>query len=40
MIGFKKTPAKLVVFIFLISVVAIVLLYIDSTQEKPKPIEQ
>ena len=40
MIGFKKTPAKLVVVVFLISVVAIVLLYIDSTQEKPKPIEQ
>ena len=40
MIGFKKTPVKLVVGIFLISVVAIVLLYIDSTQEKSKPIEQ
>ena len=39
MIGFKKTPVKLVVSIFLICVVAIVLLYIDSTQEKPKPIE-
>ncbi len=40
MIGFKKTPVKLVIGIFLISIVAIVLLYIDSTQEKPKPIEQ
>ena len=40
MIGFKKTPVKLVVGIFLISVVAIVLLYIDSTQEKSKPVEQ
>ena len=40
MIGFKKTPVKLVIGIFLISIVAIVLLYVDSTQEKPKPIEQ
>lgn len=40
MIGFKKTPVKLVIGIFLISIFAIVLLYIDSTQEKPKPIEQ
>ena len=40
MIGFKKTPVKLVIGIFLISIVAILLLYVDSTQEKPKPIEQ
>jgi len=40
MIGFKKTPVKLVIGIFLISIVAIVLLYVDSTQEKPNPIEQ
>ena len=40
MIGFKKTPVKLVIGIFLISIFAIVLLYVDSTQEKPKPIEQ
>ena len=40
MIGFKKTPVKLVIGIFLISIFAIVLLYVDSTHEKPKPIEQ
>ena len=39
MIGFKKTPVKLVIGIFIISVFVIVLLYIDSTHEKPKPTE-
>ena len=39
MIGFKKTPVKLVIGIFIISVFVIVLLYIDSTHDKPKPTE-
>tara|TARA_B100001113_G_C21116564_1_gene625580 strand:- start:938 stop:2170 length:1233 start_codon:yes stop_codon:yes gene_type:complete len=39
MIGFKKTPVKLVIGIFIISVFVIVLLYIDSTQDKPKPTQ-
>ena len=39
MIGFKKTPVKLVIGIFIISVLVIVLLYIDSTHDKPKPTE-
>ena len=39
MIGFKKTPVKLVIGIFIISVLVILLLYIDSTHDKPKPTE-
>jgi len=39
MIGFKKTPVKLVIGIFIISVFVIVLIYIDSTQDKPKPTQ-
>ncbi|MFL2714815.1 MAG: peptidoglycan DD-metalloendopeptidase family protein [Gammaproteobacteria bacterium] len=39
MIGFKKTPVKLVIGIFIISVFVIVLIYIDSSQDKPKPTQ-
>tara|TARA_B100001059_G_scaffold2814_1_gene2279 strand:- start:6226 stop:7458 length:1233 start_codon:yes stop_codon:yes gene_type:complete len=39
MIGFKKTPVKLVIGVFIISVFTIVLLYIDSTQDEPEPSE-
>lgn len=39
MIGFKKTPVKLVIGIFIISIFVIVLIYIDSTQDKPKPTQ-
>ena len=39
MIGFKKTPVKLVIGIFIISVFVIALIYIDSTQDKPKPTQ-
>ncbi len=39
MIGFKKTPVKLVIGIFIVSVFVIVLIYIDSTQDKPKPTQ-
>ena len=40
MIGFKKTPAKLVIIIFLISVFAVLLIYVDSTLNEPEPIEE
>ena len=40
MIGFKKTPAKLVIIIFLISVFAVLLIYIDSTLNEPESIEE
>jgi len=39
MIGFKKTPVNLVIGIFIVSVFVIVLIYIDSTQDKPKPTQ-
>jgi murein DD-endopeptidase MepM/ murein hydrolase activator NlpD len=40
MIGFKKPPIKLIVSVFLISFVAIFLIYIDLENNKPLPIEQ
>ena len=40
MIGFKKTPVKLVLTIFLISVVSILLIYVDYFSNKPLPIEK
>jgi murein DD-endopeptidase MepM/ murein hydrolase activator NlpD len=40
MIGFKKTPAKLVIIIFLISVFAVLLIYVDSTLNEPESIEE
>ena len=40
MIGFKKTPVKLVLTIFLISVVSILLIYVDYFNNKPLPIEK
>ena len=40
MIGFKKTPVKLVIGIFLISIFAIVLLYVDSTQENQNQLSK
>ncbi len=40
MIGFKKTPVKLVLTIFLISVISILLIYVDYFSNKPIPIEK
>ena len=40
MIGFKKTPAKLVIIIFLISVFTVLLIYVDSTLNEPESIEE
>ena len=40
MIGFKRTPVRLVLTIFLISVVSILLLYVDYFSNKPLPIEK
>jgi len=40
MIGFKKTPVRLVLTIFLISVVSILLIYVDYFSNKPLPIEK
>ena len=40
MIGFKKTPIRLVLIIFLISVVSIILIYIDSLNNEPLAIEE
>ncbi len=40
MIGFKKTPVRLVIGIFLVSVFAIFLIYIDSSLNQPDPIEE
>ena len=40
MIGFKKTPTKLVIIIFLISVFAVLLIYVDSTLNEPESIEE
>ena len=40
MIGFKKPPIKLIVSVFLISFVAIFLIYIDLEKNKPLPIEE
>tara|TARA_B100001142_G_scaffold67648_1_gene67458 strand:+ start:165 stop:1409 length:1245 start_codon:yes stop_codon:yes gene_type:complete len=40
MIGFKKTPTKLVISVFLISIILIVLAYIDLDSHSPAPIEE
>ena len=40
MVGFKKTPIKLIASIFLISSIFIFLIYIDSLDNKPEPIEE
>ncbi len=40
MIGFKKTPIKLVLSVFFISLISILLIYIDFTAEKPKKVEE
>ena len=40
MIGFKKPPIKLIFSVFLISFVAIFLIYIDLENNKPLPIEE
>ena len=40
MIGFKKPPIKLIVSVFLISFVAIFLIYIDLENNKPLPVEE
>ena len=40
MIGFKKPPIKLIVSVFLISFIAIFLIYIDLENNKPLPIEE
>ncbi len=40
MIGFKKTPTKLVISVFLISILLIVLAYIDLDSHSPAPVEE
>ena len=40
MIGFKKTPIKLVLSIFFLSLLSILLIYIDTTSNNPLPIEE
>ena len=40
MIGFKKTPTKLVISIFLISFISILLIYIDFATNNPLPEEE
>ena len=40
MIGFKKTPIRLVLITFLISVVSIILIYVDSFDNEPLAIEE
>ena len=40
MIGFKKTPIRLVLITFLISVVSIILIYVDSINNEPLAIEE
>ncbi len=40
MIGFRKTPTKLVISVFLISIILIVLAYIDLDSHSPAPIEE
>ena len=40
MIGFKKTPIKLVLSVFFISLLSILLIYIDFTAEKPQKVEE
>ena len=40
MIGFKKTPIRLVLITFLISIVSIILIYVDSLDNEPLAIEE
>ena len=40
MIGFKKSPNKLVLGIFIVSAILILLIYIDSEINKPVPVEE
>ena len=40
MIGFKKTPIKLVLSIFFVSLLSILLIYIDTISNKPLPVEE
>ena len=40
MIGFKKTPIRLVLITFLICVVSIILIYVDSLDNEPLAIEE
>ena len=40
MIGFKKSPIKIVLGLFFISIIFIILLYVDSVINKPVPIEE
>ena len=40
MIGFKKTPVKLVLSIFFISIFSVVLIYLDTLTDEPIPIEE
>ena len=40
MIGFKKTPVKLVLSIFFISIVSVFLIYLDTLTDEPIPIEE
>ena len=40
MIGFKKTPIRLVLITFLISVVSIILIYVDSINNDPLAVEE
>ena len=40
MIGFKKTPIRLVLITFLLSIVSIILIYVDSLDNEPLAIEE
>tara|TARA_Y100000748_G_scaffold303773_1_gene310133 strand:- start:1077 stop:2321 length:1245 start_codon:yes stop_codon:yes gene_type:complete len=40
MIGFKKTPSKLVLSVFFISLIFVLLIYVDSVLNKPIPEEK
>ena len=40
MIGFKKSPTKIVLSLFFVSIIFIILLYVDSVINKPVPIEE
>ena len=40
MIGFKKTPTKLVISVFLISLISILLIYVDFATNNPLPEEE
>lgn len=40
MIGFKKPPIRIVLSLFFISIILILLMYVDSVSNKPAPIEE